>query len=63
MKNFKGVFKKIVTFKIPEEPNSITSSDLKKIAEKNGFKALESKNIKDALKKISSNEKNYCTMG
>ena len=57
MKNFKGVFKKIVTFKIPEEPNSITSSDLKKIAEKNGFKALEAKNIKDALKKISSNEK------
>ena len=57
MKNFKGVFKKIVTFKIPEEPNSITSSDLKKIAEKNGFKVLEAKNIKDALKKISSNEK------
>ena len=57
MKNFKGIFKKIITFKIPEEPSSLTSNDLKKIAEKNGFEAVEAKNIKDALKKISSNKK------
>jgi len=57
IKNFKGVFKKIVTVKIPNEPSAMSSSDLLRIAEKNGFKAMESKNIKDALKKISTNEK------
>ena len=33
------------------------ASDLCKIARKNSFQAMESKNIKDALKKISKNEK------
>mgnify|MGYP001322183616 CR=1 FL=1 len=58
IKNFKGIFKKIITVKIPGEPNSMNSYDLFKIAKKNGFKAAESKNIKDALRKIPREEKN-----
>ena len=57
IKNFKGIFKKIVTLKIPDEPSALSSSDLFKIAKKNGFDATESKNIKDALKKISKKER------
>jgi len=36
----------------------MSSLDLRRIAEKNGFQAMESKNIKDALKKIPRKEKN-----
>ena len=57
IKNFKGIFKKIITIKIPNEPSAINSSDLRVIAKNNGFKAIESKNIKDALKKIPTKEK------
>ena len=57
IKNFKGIFKKLVTFKIPEESNALSSFDLKKISERQGFKTLEAKNIKDALKIVSSKEK------
>jgi len=57
IKNFKGIFKKVVTFKIPDEPNAMNSSNLRKIAKKNGFDTIEAKNIKDALKKISTSEK------
>ena len=57
IKNFKGIFKKIITFKIPEESNALSSFDLKKISERQGFKTLEAKNIKDALKIVSSKEK------
>jgi len=57
IKNFKGIFKKIITIKIPNELSAMSSFDLRRIAENNGFQAIESKNIKDALKKISTNEK------
>ena len=57
IKNFKGIFKKIITVKIPNEPNAMNSFDLCRIAEKNGFQAIEAKNIKDALRKVSTNEK------
>jgi dihydrofolate synthase/folylpolyglutamate synthase len=57
IKNFKGVLKKIVTVKIPNEPSAMSPVDLRRIAEKNNFKSIESKNIKDALKKISTKEK------
>jgi len=57
IKNFKGIFKKVVTIKIPNEPSAMSSFDLYKIAARNSFQAIESKNIKDALKKISTKEK------
>tara|TARA_Y100000996_G_scaffold413857_1_gene403112 strand:+ start:1163 stop:2419 length:1257 start_codon:yes stop_codon:yes gene_type:complete len=57
IKNFKGIFKKIITVKIPNEPNAMSSADLCKVARKNNFAVFQSKNVKDALKKISTNEK------
>jgi len=64
IKNFKGVFKKIITIKIPNEPSAMSSFDLRRIAERNGFQAIDSKNIKQALKKISTNEKKVvCIFG
>ncbi len=57
IKNFKGIFKRVITIKIPNEPNSLGSYDLSKIAKKNNFQTIEGKNIKDALNKISTKEK------
>ena len=57
IKNFKGIFRKVITIKIPNEHNAMNSIDLSKIAKKNGFRTEEAKNIKDALKKISTKEK------
>ena len=56
IKNFKGIFKKVITVKIPNEPSAVSSFDLSKIAEKNNFQTIEAKNIKDALNKISNRE-------
>ena len=58
IKNFKGILKKVITLKIPDEPNALSGFDLYKIAKKNGFRTKEAKNIKDELKKISTKEKN-----
>lgn len=57
IKNFKGIFKKIITIKIPNEPNAMSSVDLKHLAIKNKFKSEISKNIKDAINRFPSNEK------
>ena len=57
IKNFKGIFKKVITVKIPDEPSAMSALDLTRIALKNNFQTIESKNIKDALKKISTGEK------
>jgi len=57
IKNFKGILKKIVTIKIPNEPNAMNSFDLLRMALRHNFEAIESDNIKDALKKISTKEK------
>ena len=57
IKNFKGILKKIVTIKIPNEPNAMSSCDLHRIALRYNFEAVESDNIKDALRKISTKEK------
>ena len=57
IKNFKGIFKKIVTIKIPNEPSAMNSFDLRRIALRYNFEAIESDNIKDAFRKISTKEK------
>ena len=57
VKNFKNIFKKIVTVKIPNETNAMSAFELSKIAKRNSFQAIQSKNLEDALKKISSNER------
>ena len=57
IKNFKKVFKEVVTIKIPNEPNAMNSFELSKIAIKNNIHSVQSKNFKDAFKKIATNEK------
>ena len=57
LKEFKGIFKKIVTVKIPGEPNSCTADELKSIAIKQDYKVETAIGIKEALKNISSKEK------
>ena len=57
IKQLKGVFKKIITMPIENEPNSVSSSKLYKIATKNKFKAEKSDSFAQALKKISSKKK------
>ena len=57
IKNFKGIFKKIATVNIPEEPNAENSNNLYKIASKFEFNAIDSKNVKSALSKFSDKKK------
>ena len=57
IKSFKGLFKKIVTIKIPESSNALSASALKKISDKNRYQTEIALNIKDAIKKCSSEEK------
>ena len=49
-------FKKIVTIKVPGEPNSCSPKQLKKIADQNRIRCVTAPNIKSAIKTISSNE-------
>ncbi len=57
IKQFKGVFKKVVTMPIENEINSVSTNKLYKVAVKNKFKVEKSNNFSEALKKISSKEK------
>jgi len=57
IKQLKGVFKKIVTMQIENEPSSVSSNELYKVAIKNKLKVEKSNNFTEALKKISSKEK------
>ena len=57
IKQFKGVFKKVVTMPIENEFNCVSANNLFKIATKNRFKAEKSNNLTEALNKISSDEK------
>ena len=57
IKQLKGVFKKIVTMPIENEPSSVSSNELYKVAIKNKFKVEKSDTFTEALKKISSKEK------
>ena len=57
IKQFKGIFKKIVTMPIENEKGSESAGKLNKIAFKNKIVSETAYNLKDALKKISSSEK------
>ena len=57
IKQFKGIFKKIITIPIENEQNCMSSKDLKSICKRNQFNVDEAKSINDAIKKISSPEK------
>ena len=56
IKSFNKIFKKVITIKIPSEPNAISAEKLKSIAQK--YMSVEKvSNIQTALKKLSSKEK------
>ncbi len=64
LREFKGIFKKIVTVKIPDEPNSCSADELKSIATRQDYKVEKASNYKEALNRITSNEpKVICFMG
>ncbi len=57
IKQFKGIFKKIITSPIENEKNCMSAKNLKSIAQKNYFNVDAAKNLDDAIKKISSRDK------
>ena len=57
IKQFKGVFKKIITIPIENENGSMSSKELSQIALKNKLNVEKANSFNDALKKISSKEK------
>jgi len=62
LKEFKGVFKKLICVQIPNEPNALSSYQLRCIAEKNNFEAIEAQNLHGAFKKIST-KGTFCIFG
>ena len=57
IKQFKGIFKKIITIPIENEKNCMSAKDLKTIAKKNQFNVDKANNFDEAIKKLSSSEK------
>jgi dihydrofolate synthase/folylpolyglutamate synthase len=57
IRQFKGIFKKIITMPIENERNCMSAKDLKTIAKKNQFNVDKANNFNEAIKKISSSEK------
>ena len=57
IKQFRGIFKKVITIPIENEKNCISSKDLKSIGKKNRLNVDKANNFNDAIKKISSSEK------
>ena len=64
IKQFKGIFKKIITIPIENESAALPNSLLFKITKKNNINSEMSKSFEEALKKISSKEKKIiCVFG
>ena len=64
LKNFKGIFKKIITVPIENESAALSNKLLLKIAKKNNYDSETSKNFEESLKKITSKEeKVICCFG
>ncbi len=57
IKQFKGIFKKIITIPIENEKNCMSAEDLKSIGKKNQFNVDKADNFNNAIRKISSSEK------
>ena len=49
IKQFKGIFKKIITIPIEYEPNCMSAKDLKAIAKKNQFNVDKANNFSEAI--------------
>ena len=64
IKQFNGIFKKIITVPIENEKASLSNKILLKISKKNNFETETANNIDQALKKISSKQKKIiCIFG
>ena len=64
IKQFKGIFKKIITIPIENESASLSNKILLKIAQKNNYVVEKANNFESALKKITSKEKKIiCIFG
>ena len=64
IKQFKGIFRKIITIPIENESAALSNQLLLKIAKKNNYNSETSNSFEEALKKISSKEKKIiCCFG
>ena len=64
IKQFKGIFKKIITIPIENESAALSNKLLLKVAKKNNYNSETSKSFEEALKKITSKEKKIiCCFG
>ena len=64
IKQFKGIFKKIITLPIENESATLSNKLLLKIAKKNNYDSETSKSFEESLKKITSKEeKVICCFG
>ena len=57
IKQFKGIFKKIITIPIENEQNCMSAKDLEAIAKKNQFNVNKANNFSEAINNITSSEK------
>ena len=57
IKQFKRIFRKIITMPIENEKNCMSAKDLKSIGKKHQFNVDKANNFNEAIKKISSSEK------
>ena len=57
IKQFKGIFKKIITIPIEKEQNCMSAKDLKAIAKKNQFNVIKANNFSEAINYITSSDK------
>ena len=57
IKQFKGIFRKIITIPIENEKNCMSAKDLEVIAKKNQFNVDKANNFNEAIKKITSQDK------
>ncbi len=64
IKQFEGIFRKIITIPIENESAALSNQLLFKIAKKNNYNSETSKSFEEALKKITSKEKKIiCCFG
>ncbi len=61
IKEFKGIFKKIIVIKIPNEPNSCDPINLKSIANRYKINCEVASSLNDGIKKISNKKEKVIT--
>ena len=61
IKHFKGIFKKIIAVKIPDETNSCKPQQIKQIANKFGISCEIAPDIESAIKRISNKNSKVIT--